>query len=506
MTLAENFATHGTAGTEHSRTVALIFEESVRGRRGIDLADGAGSLARAQALIGPELCRADIPGFPEVSEPQALRHFLRLSQLNFGQALQFYPLGSCTMKYNPVLNDEMAALAGFVNLHPHTPSDLAQGALELIVRVEAILAEITAMDAVSLHPSAGAQGELTGLLMIRAWHERQGHKRRKVIIPDTAHGTNPASCALAGFEVVVAHSNQHGYLEEAEVRRLLDDDVAALMVTNPNTEGIFEPEIVAIATALHERGAQLYLDGANLNALLGVAKAGDMGADIAHINLHKTFSTPHGGGGPGAGPVVVKRHLAPFLPHPRVVQRADGSFEIEETRPDSVGRLRSFHGNFGMLVRAYAYLLAMGGNGLSLASRVAILNANYVRRRLSGRFPNASVEPTLHECVLTHDLETRSGVSTTDIAKRLLDFGIHPPTIYFPLTVPNALMIEPTETEDRATLDRFVAAMEQIWDEALNTPELLKGAPHTLALGRVDEVKAARHPILRWQPKPDGAD
>ncbi len=483
-----------------SRTEPLIFEESVPGRRGVDVAGGAQSIARARDLIGSELCRADLPGFPEVSEPQALRHFLRLSQLNFGQALQFYPLGSCTMKYNPVLNDEMAALPGFANLHPFTPPDLAQGALALIARLEAILAELTGMDAVSLHPAAGAQGELTGLLMIRAWHDRQGRRRHKVIIPDTAHGTNPASCTLAGFSVVVAHSERRGYLKEADVRRLLNDDVAALMVTNPNTEGIFEPEISAIAAALHQCGAQLYLDGANLNALLGVAKPGDMGADVVQLNLHKTFSTPHGGGGPGAGPVAVRNHLAPFLPVPRVVQRADGSFELDHNRPDSIGRLRSFHGNFGMMVRAYAYMLAMGGDGLALASRVAILNANYVRRRLANRFPNASAEPTLHECVLTHDLEKRTGISTIDIAKRLLDFGIHPPTIYFPLTVPGALMIEPTETEDRATLDRFVSAMEQIYDEALSAPEIVKGAPHTLALGRVDEVKAARHPILRWNP------
>lgn len=485
------------AATVESGGIPLIFEESSPGRRGIDAIDGAGSVRRAVDLLGEDVCRPEIEGFPELSEPQVLRHFLRLSQLNFGQALEFYPLGSCTMKYNPVLNDEMAALAGFANLHPHAPSHLAQGALELMARLEAALAEITGMDAVSLAPAAGAQGELAGLLMIRAWEEKRERVRRKVIIPDTAHGTNPASCTLAGFEVTVARSGPRGYLEAAEIRRLLDDDVAALMVTNPNTLGMFEPEIQEIAAALHERGAMLYLDGANMNALMGVAKPGDMGADIVHLNLHKTFSTPHGGGGPGAGPVAVKRHLEPFLPHPRVVKRGE-RWEFDRERPDSIGRLRSFHGNFGMLLRAYAYILAMGGDGLAEASRHAILNAAYVRKRLEGRFPSATPEPSMHECVLTHDLEQRAAVSTLDLAKRLLDFGVHPPTIYFPLVVHGALMIEPTETESLETLDDFVAAMERIYDEALADPAKLKTAPHSLKLRRIDEVTAARRPVLRW--------
>src|SRR5579875_4097074 len=337
-----------------SRTEPLIFEESVPGRRGVDVAGGAQSIARARDLIGSELCRADLPGFPEVSEPQALRHFLRLSQLNFGQALQFYPLGSCTMKYNPVLNDECAGLPGFAALHPHTPAHLAQGALELIAELERALMEISGMDAVSLHPAAGAQGELSGLLIIRAWHQQRGHPRHKVIIPDTAHGTNPASSALAGFDVIVARSGKKGLLEAAEIRRLMSDDVAALMVTNPSTLGIFETEIREIADVLHEHGAMLYLDGADFNALLGVAKPGDMGADVVQFNLHKTFSTTHGGGGPGAGPIGVKRHLEPFLPVPRVVKDG-GGWRLDSDRPDSSGKLRSFYGNFGMLVRAYAY-------------------------------------------------------------------------------------------------------------------------------------------------------
>jgi len=481
--------------------VPLIFELSSDGRRGADVSRPAKGARRGADILGAELCREQLEGFPELSEPQVLRHFLRLSQLNFAQALQFYPLGSCTMKYNPLLNDEMAALPGFAGLHPATPSHLAQGALELIVRMEAALAEITGMDAVSLHPAAGAQGELTGLLLIRAYHRNRGENRHKVIIPDTSHGTNPASCTLAGFEVIVAKSNARGYLEASEVRRLLSDDVAAMMITNPNTLGIFEPQIQEIAAALHERGAMLYLDGANMNALLGVAKPGHMGADIVQLNLHKTFSTPHGGGGPGAGPVAVKKHLEPFLPMPRLKQTPDG-YRFDYDRPDSIGRLRSFHNNFGMIVRAYAFILALGGDGLAMASRLAILGANYVRKRLAEHFPSPTAEPSMHECVLSHNLEKRAGVSTLEIAKRLLDFGIHPPTIYFPLVVLGALMIEPTETESKEILDNFISVMERIYDEALADPERVKDAPNTTPVSRVDEVEASRRPILRWMPPP----
>ena len=486
-----------------SDRVPLIFEESRPGRTGAEVDQGEPSETRALELLGAELCRDTIAGFPELSEPQVLRHYLRLSRLNYAQALNFYPLGSCTMKYNPVVNDEIANLPGFAELHPAVPPAMAQGALELMARLEGALAEITGMDAVSLHPAAGAQGELTGLLIVRAWDRRRGGKRRKVIIPDTAHGTNPASCTLAGFEVVVARTGAHGYLEAAEIRRLLDDQTAALMVTNPNTLGIFEAEISAIAEALHQAGALLYLDGANLNALLGVAKPGAMGADIVHVNLHKTFSTPHGGGGPGAGPVAVTRELERFLPLPRLVRRADGLWDFDRERPDSIGRLRAYHGNFGMLVRAYAYILALGGEGLEQIGRLAILNANYVRHGLEKNFPVAKRAPSTHECVLTHDLEERAGVSTLDLAKRLLDYGFHPPTIYFPLVVPGALMIEPTETEARETLDVFIAAMNQIYREALEEPEMVKQAPHTTPVARVDEVTAARRPILRWTPSPD---
>src|SRR5579871_3036718 len=485
-----------------TREVPLIFELSSPERRAVDLFQRAAGQKPGAEILGAEFCRADLPGFPELHEPEVLRHFLRLSHLNFAQALQFYPLGSCTMKYNPILNDEMASLRGFTALHPRTPAHLAQGALELMARLEAALAEITGMDAVTLHPAAGAQGELTGLMMIRAYHKSRSHHRHKVIIPDTAHGTNPASCTLAGFEVKVARSNRRGFLEASEIERVLDDDVAALMVTNPNTLGIFEPQIQEIAAALHARSALLYLDGANMNALMGIAKPGHMGADIVQLNLHKTFSTPHGGGGPGAGPVAVRKHLEQFLPVPRL-RKTTAGWELDSDRPHSIGRLRSFHGNFGMLVRAYTYILALGGDGLAEASKLAILNANYVRKQLENKFPCASSEPSMHECVLTHDLEKKAHVSTLEIAKRLLDYGMHPPTIYFPLVVPGALMIEPTETEGKETLDAFIAAMETIYVEALNDPDLVKRAPHTLALKRVDEAEAARHPILRWTPRKD---
>ena len=479
--------------------VKLIFELSSDGRHGADVAATPSGSARGAEILGAKLCRDDLAGFPELSEPQVMRHFLRLSERNFAQALEFYPLGSCTMKYNPVVNDELAALPGFANLHPCAPVQLAQGGLEMMARLESALAEITGMDAISLHPAAGAQGELAGLLVTRAYHRKRGETRHKIIVPDSAHGTNPASCALAGFKVVVARSNERGVLEASEIRRLVDGDTAAMMITNPNTLGIFEPEIVEIAAALHDKGALFYLDGANMNALMGVAKPGHMGADIVQLNLHKTFSTPHGGGGPGAGPIGVKNALEPFLPVPRLKKSANG-WELDRSRPDSIGRLRSYHGNFGMLVRAYAYILALGGDGLADASRLAILNANYVRARLKPRFPTASPAASMHECVLEHDLERRVGVSTFDIAKRLLDYGIHPPTIYFPLVVRGALMIEPTETETREVLDSFVDAMNQIYDEALNDPDLLKNAPHTLELSRVDEAEAARHPCLCWTP------
>jgi glycine dehydrogenase subunit 2 len=486
---------------ESDGSIPLIFELSSHGRRASDLAPGCGTVELAVETLGPDLCRADLEGFPELSEPQVMRHFLRLSQQNFAAALQFYPLGSCTMKYNPAINEELAGLPGFAQLHPHTPDRLSQGALGLMWNLELVLAEISGMDAISLHPAAGAQGEFAGLLIARAFHRKRRENRLKILIPDTAHGTNPASSALAGFEVATINSSKRGFIEATEIERAVGPDVAALMVTNPNTLGIFEPEIQQIASILHAKGALLYLDGANFNALMGIAKPGHMGADIVQMNLHKTFSTPHGGGGPGAGPIAVKRQLEPFLPSPRIVKH-ENEFRLDYDHPDSIGKLRSFYANFGMLVRAYAYILALGGDGLAEASRLAILNANYLRKRLEDHFPAASAEPMMHECVLTHDLEKRAGVNTLEIAKRLLDFGIHPPTIYFPLVVSGALMIEPTETESKETIDNFIAVMERIYNEALRDPQLVKRAPNNLRLSRVDEAEAARRPILRWSPQP----
>jgi glycine dehydrogenase subunit 2 len=403
------------------------------------------------------------------------------------------------MKYNPKVNEVVARYPGFSLVHPLAPAILIQGALELLYSLEQMLAEIGAMDDVSLQPSAGAQGELTGLMLIRAYLSAQGNPRKKIIVPDTAHGTNPASSALCGYDVLQISSNEQGVIAPAAVADAMDDDVAALMVTNPNTLGLFEKNIAAIAEVVHGKGGLVYLDGANLNALMGIAKPGHMGVDVLHMNLHKTFSTPHGGGGPGAGPVAVKRFLRDFLPTPRIEKTANG-FEVVEDRRASIGRVRSFFGNFGVLVRAYAYILALGGNGLEETSRVALLNANYIRSKLEKYYQLAYNEPCMHECIFTDRLQHKNGVSTLDIAKRLLDYGFHPPTIYFPLVVSGALMIEPTETETPETLDRFIEAMIAIAREARETPDLVKNAPYTTPVRRLDEAKAARKPVLRWEP------
>lgn len=449
--------------------------------------------------IPQEYLREDIAGFPEMSELEVLRHFTQLSQRNYAIESQFYPLGSCTMKYNPKVNEVVARYPGFSLIHPLAPATLIQGALELLYSLEQMLAEIGGMDDVSLQPSAGAQGELTGLMLIRAYLSAQGNPRKKIIVPDTAHGTNPASSALCGYDVLQISSNEQGVIAPAAVADAMDDDVAALMVTNPNTLGLFEKNIAAIAEVVHGKGGLVYLDGANLNALMGIAKPGHMGVDVLHMNLHKTFSTPHGGGGPGAGPVAVKRFLRDFLPTPRIEKTASG-FEVVEDRPASIGRVRSFFGNFGVLVRAYAYILALGGNGLEETSRVALLNANYIRSKLEKYYQLAYNEPCMHECIFTDRLQHKNGVSTLDIAKRLLDYGFHPPTIYFPLVVSGALMIEPTETETPETLDRFIEAMIVIAREARETPDLVKNAPYTTPVRRLDEAKAARKPVLRWEP------
>jgi glycine dehydrogenase len=459
----------------------LIFELSRPGRYAYSLPECDVPVADPAQLLPKGHLREKPAELPEVSEVDVIRHYSRLSQMNYGVDTHFYPLGSCTMKYNPLLNDEMAALPGFAGLHPATPAHLAQGALELIARMESALAEITGMDAVSLHPAAGAQGELTGLLLIRAYHRKRGENRHKVIIPDTAHGTNPASCTLAGFEVIVAKSSARGFIEASEVRRLLSDDVAAMMVTNPNTLGIFEPQIQEIAAALHERGALLYLDGANMNALIGLCRPGEIGADVCHLNLHKTFCIPHGGGGPGMGPICVAAHLTPFLPgHPLLPVGGPAAIGAVSAAP---------WGSAGILPIPYAYIAMMGAAGLKRATEIAILNANYVARRLDPHFPllfrgkNGFVA---HECIVDlRPLKTSAGIEVEDVAKRLIDYGFHAPTMSWPVV--GTLMIEPTESESKEELERFCDAMISIREEAREIEtgradrarNVLKMAPHT---------------------------
>ncbi len=484
-------------GNQKSRTAAprLLFESGSPGRSGFYWPEEDG---KAQGTIPTALLRNEISGFPELGELEVLRHFTRLSQRNFAIESQFYPLGSCTMKYNPKINEVVARFPGFAQIHPLASAELLQGALELLYELERMLVEISGMEHVSLQPSAGAQGELTGLMLIRAYLKEQGNPRKKIIVPDTAHGTNPASSTLCGYDVIQTSSNAQGVIDAAAVEKALDEDVAALMITNPNTLGLFERNIEAISQAVHAKGGLVYLDGANLNALMGIAKPGHMGVDVLHMNLHKTFSTPHGGGGPGAGPVAVKEQLRDFLPAPRIVKQGD-TFALLEDCPKSVGRVRSFFGNFGVLVRAYTYMISLGGDGLEEASRMALLNANYIRKKLDKSYQIAYDEPCMHECIFTDRLQHKHGVSTLDIAKRLLDYGFHPPTIYFPLVVSGALMIEPTETETPETLDSFIVAMLEIAREAKEEPELVKNAPHSTPVSRLDEARAARKPVLRWE-------
>lgn len=484
----------------HKRTTLdepLIGTRGSPGRVGYSLPTDDLPERDAMTDLPAELCRETLERFPEVSEGEVVRHFTRLSQWNFSAATTLYPLGSCTMKYNPVVNEMVVRFPGFAQLHPLVPDDCAQGALALLADLERWLAEISGMDAVSLQPAAGAHGELTGMKLIRACHQERGNPRKKVLIPGSAHGTNPASAALCGYSVVEVPTGSAGILEAATVEKFVNAEVAALMITNPNTLGLFEREIVQLTNLLHAQGVLVYMDGANLNALMGVAKPGHMGADVIQFNLHKTFSTPHGGGGPGAGPVGVKKVLEPYLPTPRIV-RHDGQYAWSTAFPRSIGRVRSFYGNFGVLVRAYAYMLAMGSDGLTQATRMAVLNANYLRKRLEQEYQLASREPCMHECVFSDASFKPSGVKTLDIAKRLLDYGFYAPTIYFPLVVSGALMIEPTETESKETLDEFVEALLAIAYEIRTSPEALKNAPMTTPVGRLDETRSARHPVLRW--------
>jgi glycine dehydrogenase subunit 2 len=475
---------------------APIFEKSGSGRAGYHPGEGI------EPPLDVSLLRDDLDGFPELSEPEVLRHYTRLSSLNFSAVTHFYPLGSCTMKYNPIVNERAAALPGFSGIHPYAPVETVQGALDLVCELERWLAEISGLDAVSLQPAAGAQGELTGIKIIRRWHLARGNARSKILIPESAHGTNPASAALSGYDAVVIPTDERGLMSADSVKALLDDEVAALMVTNPSTLGLFEVEIEEIAKAVHDVGALVYMDGANMNALMGKAKPGDMGADVLQFNLHKTFSTPHGGGGPGAGPVAVRADLEKYLPGPRVAEK-DGALYWDADRPDSIGKVRSFYGNFGILVRAYTYMLACGGDGLTEITEKAVLAANYIRARLIDRYHLPYDTPSLHEVVLTDKVQNAHGIKTLDVAKRLLDYGFHAPTIYFPLVVSGAIMIEPTESESVETLDAFVDAMLRIADEAENDPQRLREAPETTPLARLDETRAARHPVLTWKKAKD---
>jgi glycine dehydrogenase subunit 2 len=489
----------GKVRSHPSANEGLIFEHSIPGKRGMELPPLDVPEVDPIAALGPEFTRPSVEGFPEVSEIEVIRHFTRLSTWNYAIDLGMYPLGSCTMKYNPRVNEFVARLEGLATEHPSQPGELSQGCLRILYDLQNCLLTITGMDAVTLQPAAGAQGELTGLLMIRAYLESQGNARRKVLIPDSAHGTNPASVVIAGYEVQNIKSNDRGQLDTDHLREFVTDDVAALMITNPSTIGIFEERIAEIAAILHERGALLYMDGANMNALAGVTRPGDFGVDVMHLNLHKTFSTPHGGGGPGAGPVMVKKILEPFLPTPIVVQKQNGTFALDYNRPKSVGRVRAFAGNFGVLLRALAYTLAYGP-GIRQATEDAVLNANYIRKNLEKYFDLPYDLPSLHEVVFSDTRQKAKGVNTMDIAKRLIDYGFHPYTTAFPLIVPGAMMIEPTESESREECDLFIDAMRSIAAEVDANPEIVKNAPHSTRVGRLDETAAARKPVLRWKP------
>jgi glycine dehydrogenase subunit 2 len=488
------------ARTHVNQNEGLIFEKSAPGKRGMELPPLDVPAVDIAKALGAENARADVSHFPEVSEIEVIRHFTRLSTWNFAIDLGMYPLGSCTMKYNPRVNEFVARLDGIATEHPYQPAELSQGCLKTLELLQNCLLEITGMDAITLQPSAGAQGELTGLLLIRAYLQSKGNPRKKVLIPDSAHGTNPATAVIAGYEVENIRSDARGQIDIEQLKRIVNDDVAALMVTNPSTLGVFEQHIAEAAEILHKAGALLYMDGANMNALAGVARPGDFGVDVMHLNLHKTFSTPHGGGGPGAGPVMVKKILEPFLPVPVLVRKPEGTLALEVNRPNSIGRVRAFVGNFGVLVRALAYTLAYGP-GIRQATEDAVLNANYIRKNLEGVFDLPYSSPSMHEVVFSDAKQKKQGVSTMDIAKRLIDYGFHPYTTAFPLIVPGAMMIEPTESESKEECDYFIDAMRSIADEVEKNPELVRTAPHTTRVGRMDEVGAARKPILRWKPK-----
>jgi glycine dehydrogenase subunit 2 len=478
----------------------LLFEQSSPGKCGYQLPELDVPAVDPNTALGSENVRAEIEDFPEVSEFDTVRHFTRLSTWNYAIDLGLYPLGSCTMKYNPRVNELVARTEGLAWAHPYQPDDHAQGCMEVIAALERALAEITGMGAVTLQPAAGAHGEFTGILMIRALLETRGNPRKKILVPDSAHGTNPATAMMVGYAVENIKSNDRGMVDLDVLAKATTEEVAGLMITNPNTVGVFEENIRKVCGILHDKGALVYMDGANMNALVGVARPGDFGVDVMHLNLHKTFSTPHGGGGPGSGAVAVANVLTPFLPSPRLKREGD-AWKWNYDLPDSIGRVRAYYGNFGVLVRALAYIMAHGGNGLRQATLDALLNANYVRALLEPYYEIAYKAPSMHECVFSDDRQSRKGVRTGDIAKRLIDYGFHPYTVSFPLIVRGALMIEPTETESKRELDLFADAMISIAKEVDESPELVLNAPHSTRTRRVDEVTAARRPVVRWIPK-----
>jgi glycine dehydrogenase subunit 2 len=481
----------------NTRSTQLLFEMSRPGRRSARISGDDVSTAPVESLLPKNALAAEPPPLPELAEPDIVRHYANLSTLNMSVDTHFYPLGSCTMKYNPKRNERIAALPGMADLHPYQPEETLQGLLAMLHELQEMLAEIAGLDAVSLQPAAGAHGELTALMVAAAYFREKGEKRTKVLAPDSAHGTNPASAAMAGFDAVTVHSNDDGSVDLDDLRKKLDRETAVFMITNPSTLGLFEKNVKQIADLVHEQGALIYLDGANMNAILGITRPGDFGADMMHFNPHKTFSGPHGGGGPGAGPIAVRKFLEPYLPLP-VVERSGEKYRLVWNRPKSIGRVRSFFGQVGVLVRAYCYIRTHGAEGLKEVSENAVLNANYLLSRVKHIFPVPQGDRCMHEFVATASkLKSDRDVSAMDLAKRLLDYGYHAPTVYFPLTVRESMMIEPTETESKETLDAFAETLFRITEES---PELLHEAPHTTTISRPDEVQAARKPIMRWTP------
>ena len=478
----------------------LIFEKSVSGRQALVMPKPGVPQKKLSELLPDAFLRKEPPALPEVSELDAVRHFVKLSQLNHSIDTGFYPLGSCTMKYNPKVNEAMAGLEGFRDLHPFQPEDQVQGALEVLWTLQEAIANVVGLPAVTLQPAAGAHGEMLGLMLIKAYFKAKGEANRtKIIVPDTAHGTNPATAAMAGYEVVEIRSNERGNVDVTALKEALGPDVAGIMLTNPNTLGLFEEDIQEVQRLVHEAGGLLYYDGANLNAIMGLVRPGDMGFDVCHLNLHKTFSTPHGGGGPGGCAVACREKLEPFLPRP-VVTRKNNVFSLDWDRPQSVGKIKGFYGNFGILVRALTYILAHGREGLCQVSRDAILSANYLKEKLKHAYTLPYTQPCMHEFVLSGNRQKDRGCSTNNIAKRMLDFGVHSPTVYFPLVVPEAMMIEPTETESKQTLDDFINIMLEIDRETKESPQVVINAPTNTPVLKLDEALAARKPNLRWSP------